>query len=445
MNQQVTKHDKPLLTGLFILNLGSGSTTILGALQILPSYLAFPIGGVVQFLLFLLLSGSAGKHAPFRKWIAVLVFSTLSIYTSFFTYYKELAGDVQEKLATDKAEKAHHQLVAEVFTPLEAELTSLKQQLETKNEQAKEEANSGLVTGVRGFGPKAREYREEAQNLRIKSSQLEPVVNKLRPLFIYEVKGVKPDKILENDRKALATVPPEFRKNYSELKRSDYIDVTNDVLLLAPFYKIQKGELPAKLSLIIAITVDGIIIMLGTAIERRRSNFSLLEAMSNSIAGSITTWNSAVVTVNEALNKPGIAFNNPRRDETLGLDDPVRIVTLRLKGKASAFLEEFYKAINPETFVIDYSRLQGNPNWAFESSYRALLDRLTNPRLAWVEIKNGQWCVSKNRYHPLITWLQQEILRLLEEEENEEENNQSSNSSNDPRSIKIFLPSGTNP
>ena len=89
--------DINLLTALIIFNLGSGFTTIYGALKIFPWLVGFTSGSAVQTLLFLLVSGSTAKHAPRLKWLAVASLSSISIYTSFFAYYDAIAGRNDEE------------------------------------------------------------------------------------------------------------------------------------------------------------------------------------------------------------------------------------------------------------------------------------------------------------------------------------------------------------
>ncbi|NER03556.1 MAG: hypothetical protein F6K17_13510 [Okeania sp. SIO3C4] len=86
-NKPRERRDITLMVVLSFFNIGSGATTILGAMQILPIYLAWTVGGAIQIMLFLLQAGLAAKHTPVRKWFAIMVLASASVYTSFFTYY----------------------------------------------------------------------------------------------------------------------------------------------------------------------------------------------------------------------------------------------------------------------------------------------------------------------------------------------------------------------
>jgi hypothetical protein len=59
-NKPQEERDIALMVVLTFFNLGSGATTILGAMQILPiKYLAWTLGGAVQLMLFILQAGLA--------------------------------------------------------------------------------------------------------------------------------------------------------------------------------------------------------------------------------------------------------------------------------------------------------------------------------------------------------------------------------------------------
>ena len=409
------KEDKDifLLVVLSILNVGSGYTTIQGALRIVPGIIGYGIGGTIQLILFILLSGLGAKHAPLRKWFAALVFAFLSIYTSFFTYYANLTEGSQKKIAYAQAKIAHDKLVGDVYTPMLHELEQLRDKAKEYDRLAKEEANGGGVTGLVGVGEKTKEYRKKSRDLKLEASQLESRVKVLKEKFEYPVENLTPEAIFNRDSQALAAVPPEWRKNYTQLKRSDYIDEEVEILLLAPYYKIVKGEVPAIVSLFLAITMDGVIIVLGTAIDKK-SKISPIDITGQSIATVISKLKGAGLTVIGAIQKPGIPILRP--NQRSGLDNAVNIVTLRLKGRGSMFLQEFYEAIDAETYQIDFERLQTNANSTFALSFRVLLDLLRNPSLGWIILQDGKWSVAKDSYSILTYWLNEEIVRQCREE-----------------------------
>lgn len=363
--------DRLLMVILAIFNLGSGSTTIMGAQQILPKLLAWPLGAAVQLMLFLLLSGAVVKQAWLKKWIAVLVFTGLSVYTSFFTYYGYLAGKADDKQALDRAVQAHQRLVAEVYTPMKVRLTKLEGEAETLRVMAKQEKEIGLTTGEIGCGEKCRLFKQQAIKKENEVKQFASILEELRPKFEYDVEGLKPEEILNKDRQALAAVPASERNNYPDLARDLYIDTELDISLLAPYYKVKRGEESAVTSLAIAMLVDGMVILLGTAIIIRR---------------------------------PG----------------NVEILRLRLQVKGSEFLRKFLNAINEtEPHIIDYYVLKEDENY---HGFKALIGKLKNPKVGWVQLNAPyRWEVTAEHYDDLTDWLYNEINRQSEEEEEREE------------------------
>ncbi len=403
-----------LLLVISILNAGSGYTTIQGALRIVPGAVGFCLGGTIQLILFLLLSGFTAKHAPLRKWFAALVFAFLSVYTSFFTYYDNITEGSKQQRAYDKAVTAHRKLVQEVYTPMKTQLEQLESEAIQNEKFAKDEIDGFGITGEKGHGDKTKEYKAKAIELRLEATKLKSRVKVLQGKFEYQLnKKLTPEEIFKKDNQALAGVPSKWRNGY-QLKRNDYIDTEVEISLLTPYYKVVKRELPALASLFIAVTVDGIIILLGTAIDKKRKT-SPITVGAHSMATTISEIKGARLTLNEALKSKGTPI--PRPDQRTGLDNAIDVVTLRLQGRGSMFLQNFYEAIDPETYEIDYhNSLRDNANPSFALGYRMLLDHLRSPHLGWVTLKNGNWSVVESYYSILSNWLNTEIVRQCNEE-----------------------------
>ncbi|NEQ65721.1 MAG: hypothetical protein F6K21_09510 [Symploca sp. SIO2D2] len=430
------RHDKPLLVTLFILNIGSGCTTVLGATQILPGVLGYAIGGTVQLILFLLLSGLTAKHAPLRKWLSVMVFSFFSVYTSFFTYYNKLTEGVQNIRSYDQATAAHQKLVSDIYTPLKTQVESLNSEAKQYRDLVIRERN-GEITGYQGHGFKAREFAEKAKELELKAAKLEPIVEELKNKFEYELKGLKPNDIFTKDSQALAAVPLEWRKNYPELNRAMYIDEESEVLLLAPYYKIKSGEQFAIVSLFIALTVDGVILLLGTAIVIKHN--SPIEDIAHSLIRFITKIKGAYLGVFNALNAQTIPINSISNSDRTELEKGVQVVIFRLRGRGSNFLGEFYTAIDPQTYYIAYDRLEENANTSFTIGFRILLDCLRRPTIGWVKFEEGNWKVIPKYYPQLTEWLTHEIHRQCDEESRNFEEDEFTSERNVPLRIPVGL------
>src|SRR5438045_3541420 len=109
--------DRVLLVLLTLLNLGSLYTTVVGARQVLPWPMSDVLGVTVQAMLFMALAGFAARHAPIRRWLVIAVFASASVYTSFFAYYEELAGDSLDAANLDRARQEHARFVDGTWQP----------------------------------------------------------------------------------------------------------------------------------------------------------------------------------------------------------------------------------------------------------------------------------------------------------------------------------------
>ncbi|TAG90732.1 MAG: hypothetical protein EAZ09_21790 [Oscillatoriales cyanobacterium] len=409
------ERDWVLTVLLAIINLGSGATTIMGAMQVLPRTLAWGLGGTIQLFLFLLLGEFTAKHAPFRKWVAVLVLTSISVYTSFFTYYKELAGEASEKLAHDRAALAHQKFVADLYTPMKDSLKQLEDEAASARVLAEAEKSRGVQSGLGGgYETEARKLDLQALGSENKAKNFKSTVEKLRPKFDYEIKGLKPNEILDKDRQALTEVPAERRQNYPELKREMYIDEELDVSLLAPYNKVKRLEEPALFSMGIALGVDGIAIMLGTAITIKRERKTLAQLIADQILKWKRGFAHVIGAIEETVDQDQLNGNAPQAiGEAVGSS-----VTLKLQGKGSQFLREFEKAIETrEPHIINYQVLNNHPNPTFKSGFILLLNKLGEPGRAWVRMNSqNSWVVVPEHYHRLTKWLTEEIDHHNQEE-----------------------------
>ena len=290
---QKSQRDWPLVGALTILNLGSAFTTVRGASQFLPIFVAYPMGITIQGVLFALIARLFLKHAPLIKWVVVGGFSTFSVYTSFFAYYNLLTGETREKARIELANSGHKSLVGEFFTPIQNKVNSLESEIGIINKKIEKETQGERGGRPKGCGKVCQQLKEEREIVEVQKAQLEPLVNRLQPLFNYNVEDKSPKEIFQTDLKALSKVgenclpkellseleitclPDKYLKalnpqnpEYKELKLT-YIDPDLEVDFLAPIFKVMKGEGSAIASVIMALLIDGCIILLGIGVEIR--------------------------------------------------------------------------------------------------------------------------------------------------------------------------------
>ena len=408
-----TQTDRVLLFLLIFLNIGSAYTTVVGAREILPRPMSDVIGLTVQLMLLITLAGFAAKHAPIRKWFVVGVLACASVYTSFFAYYNRLAAEADANAAMDMALQAHAAFVSDIYQPTLSKITQLEQESSELYDQSRREGTSGLTTGVVGFGPVAKKYAAEARAKEVEAARLKADLNRLQDRYEYETEGLTPDQIYGQDLAAWQISPDHWKEEVPAPERGLYIDLEQEVKLLTPFHKIKRGEAPAIAGLLLALLVDGVAILLGTAIHSRGR--PALESMGRQTVSLIAQAKDANAAVQAAWRRPGVIEDGPMAAR-VELDDALRVVFLRIQGRGSDFLTAFYSAIHPETGAFDYSALQGHPNGSYRVAARMLVDRLRTPKLGWVEVHEGFWTVPLDQYARLTNWLTEHIREECEHE-----------------------------
>jgi hypothetical protein len=368
------KKDRRLLTGLIILNLVSGYTTMRGAAQILPQLAGCSAGATIQLLLFLLLSSSSTlKHRPKIKWLVTGCLTIFSVYTSFFAYYELLTQKQQTENSRNRAISAHQKLVSEIFAPISDKSEELSNEIDRLNSLIKYEEAWRRFSGEEGCGIECRKLLSERENIQNQFAQVRPVVEDLKPSFQYNLDNMKPQSIFQSDLKAISQVtrnclppypdfvclPDEYvdvldpQSSQHQRFRSTYFDEDLAIDLLAPILKIRKGEIPAVGAAIFALLVDGCIIALGLGIEARPKSRKL----------------------------------------------PLRII-----GSGSEFLDRLLESIDSSSLTIDFESLQNTAN------SREYLNLLQNIRaetdwLLKVEEEQKWQIVSHGAEAKLNSWL----------------------------------------
>lgn len=398
--------DRALIVLLFLLNVASAWTTIHGARQVLPSPLAESLGLGVQVVLFLLLAGVAGRHAQTRRWLTVGVFAVASVYTSFFAYYESLAGDATRAATEDRAAQSHAAFVAEVHAPVLAQAGQLEREAETLQAMAEDEAGTGLTTGQRGYGPVARQYAADARDQRLAAASLRADLDRLGPAFETDPAAAGPDAVYAADLAAWQQVPAAWKRDVPAPARANYIDLDHEIALLAPFHKVRTGEAAAVVALLLALLVDGLSVMLGTAIHGRRE--AVVVGAAGRAARIVGDTRDGFAAVREAWHRPALPPSLQRPPGPTP-EQALEPLVLPLQGRGSEFLGTFYAAIHPETGALDYESLQAHPEPTWRVGARMLADRLRRPDIGWVVVRDGWWAVPPARYGALTAWLSDQV------------------------------------
>lgn len=262
--QTNVQRDWVLLFCITGISLVSSGTTILGAKQILPSPMAEVIGVSVQTMLYLLLTGMMMSHSVVRRWFGISVFTVISIYTSFFTYYEELGSEADAADQIEEALIAHAALVSDLYSPIRNECDRLMREADALTDATELEARGGSMTGISGYGPVARKMAREASAKRLAAMEPCSVADRLQPLFEIDVEGITPDELFRSDLAAWQQAPD--RNGSVAPERATYVDLDAQVALLTPFHRVLDGQLTAIVAFVLALLVDGSALVLGTAV-----------------------------------------------------------------------------------------------------------------------------------------------------------------------------------
>lgn len=264
--------DMGSLLWLSLAGVVSFGTTWHGATALgLRAELAFVGTTFVCGFLWTLLAGLAMKHDPLRKHSAEAVFALICVYCGFFTYYEGLTRDEQLASSTERAERAHSDLVAQVYTTHAAELAALRKEAAEVERQKQAEITDGSTgTGVRGYGPRAKQLAAEAGQLARRAATLEGQLAPLEAVVHQSPAGMTPDDVHLLDVQIWSAAPQDWR-SATPPARDVYIDTDRPRSpILLPAHAVSRQEPEAYVALVCAGAIEGMMIWCGMAIERRK-------------------------------------------------------------------------------------------------------------------------------------------------------------------------------
>lgn len=387
--------DNVLLVLLGFLNVASLLTTTYGAMQLLPAPICYIVGVSIQAMLFTMLAGFAGQHAPIRRWFVVAVFSVACVYASFFTYYGELSKGEDANRQHALAEAKHAELVKDVFAAHKSEAARQVETAKALLEQAQSEIQLGSVSGQRGYGDRGRKMMEEANAAHLAAEQFAADVRRLEPMFEYDLVNLTPKEVHSRDLAAWQNAPTEWTQGYAQPVYEAYVDETSRVQFLAPFYRVREGDTVALVALGLASLVDGMAILLGSAIERRHSRRRSLEEASEELATYIHSARKGAGFLWQA-----IIGRLPLDDSGRGGAGP-QTVLLMIHGDPAEFIQTVVDAVHPENGHIPAAGLRFHPNASFAGAWDQLF---AAARLAgWVRVDSADQYVRD--WHQFVGWL----------------------------------------
>lgn len=266
------RRDAGALLWLTLFAVVSFGTTLHGAraVGIAPELALVATIGLTGFL-WTLLVGLAMSHDPVRKHVAELVFASACVYCSFFTYHEGLTRTEAAAASAERVQHAHSDLLATVYTTHAAELAALKLEAAEVERQKKAEITDGATgTGIKGYGPRAKELAAEAGRLAREAATLAGKLAPLEAVVHVDTAAMTPDQVHQLDLQIWAAAPVDWRAPVAPARE---LYVTADEKrspILLPFVAVRSGAPEAMAALVLAIIVDGMMILLGSGIERRK-------------------------------------------------------------------------------------------------------------------------------------------------------------------------------
>lgn len=416
----------PLKTLVFFLQVVSFTTTTEGAKIVLgDNNSAWLFAVAIQLTLLALVLFEAAKDSPIRRWFSVIVITVISIYASFFSFYNQLAKAKQEiNKETATATQVHNDFVRKVCTPIFDDFKKLEDQNKNYGARIKQEKDGEGYTGVKGIGDKARSLMKKQESIQDEIRNLKQAAIAAQELLKFSVIEKTANQIFIADSDAANKIGVKFLEKYKapKLARKDYIE-SDQITFVTPYNKIIKERNQnAIVSLFMALTIDGLALILGSAIDPQK--FNLFNIFTIFFVNIITGIKRSILTIFSTFRKEAEPYQTLEAD---GLNNSIKVNFL-LNNKGSEFLMKFYESIDFQTHVIDINSLIRNEeNSTFKIGYRLLLDTMKCPPLRWIEIdskkgqggdsKEKQWRVSDTHYPSMKRWFAGQISEQLNKEE----------------------------
>jgi hypothetical protein len=215
------------------------------------------------------------------------------------------------------------------------------------------------------------------------------------------------------------------------IKRTDYLPEYDKSVFLIPFNRIREKDESAVISLIVATTVDGLALLLATAIDPRKSN--IFRVVSNGLHFCIVNFRIACLTVYKGFGR-GVEMFDVMEEESL--HEITRLtLTLDASGtsgmRGTVFLRKFYAAVDMHTrFINIHELMEKEKNPTVQYAYRLLFDKICHHPSNWIEVteeshnKNNnpqgkvkkQYKISERHYKSFVNWIARAIREQAERE-----------------------------
>jgi hypothetical protein len=442
---------------LLMLQAFSLTTTIEGAKIILSSLEPYDLFGIkikaylflgigIQLLLLWLFTiGKNEIKSPLRKWSLILIYTSFSVYTSFFSVYESLSEKNNKKNAID----SHNALRGLIYDSQVVELKDIDNKIKASQENYNQYYKIGNRKGTREETKKQTQLREQQVKLKNKYDYTENIKN----IFIEkeEINNKTASEIYMANKETLSHLPAEIaeelkKKGFDKEKFSEEKNRQKYSQFLVPFVEVKQGNSEAILALILASLVDITSLIIGSIGNKETENRQLLKKIG-----------AQIILLNNAFSK-GLKELLPHLIEEIGhlistifrslgslmhgvlfglisaKNRSLQIFyynfsSIKIKGNRQEFLLGLWNNIdfswdndevnNEEGARIIYKKLISstqNNNESFKNGYKRLL--LDMHHLKWLEkkVQNDEIFFKIIKYDDFINWYQQEESKQFEKE-----------------------------
>lgn len=352
----------------------------IGAMRyLLPPEAAVFSGFLIVTIIFAAEAKYIARHAPFIRKLVVIVFIPVTVLAMHSSYYLLAAKLRDAGTAVSHASSPYSDLVNLVYSPNKAMADSLMRRAQEKYEASERERTAGSGTGKTGYGPRAQALQREGDELRDQAAPYLAQLDLMRPYAELDPAVIGPEKTYEAAL-ALWRVTDEAWKRLPDSEcatppctipkptREEFVDEAAESPLLTPMRRALQGDWLSILLLVLASGLDGLVLLLGTAIVKTEEPKTDTRSFVHRVADGFLGARQASKTLQYARKMPV---------EHIDIRDPLRTMHVRVVGESHAadFWNLLYRHTHPLSGRFDWRAiLEHEENESYKDMARWWID-----------------------------------------------------------------------